>query len=227
MQNILARARVNADRVKLREKENLEQWITLARPGAVNDLGDGLQGNLHQRRHTIMRNYSIAKTGPAWQDVNDPAQRVGIFIENTVTDPGEIASNHYFFGDRLRIYVPNNLADADYTKLLNNLIVLVHYQDARKPKEIMARDCLRVDNRRPNCGNNTTTPVEGTRTEIIDLGNFYRFEGAEVIALHPKDKVKTIGFAWLGGTAPAAPSVTSLNLCICVDGDLFAPLGRK
>ncbi|MDC1143101.1 hypothetical protein OAU50_08415 [Planctomycetota bacterium] len=208
-------------------KIGLMAVIANNRPGSAGTVKDLLNDQTDGRRHIIPRTVRIA-TGGAWDDFTNAAKKVKLFTNGGVEELDRQPNQHVYHGHTVKAYMPTNLAEADEDSIINKLLIGIQGQDGRKTHWFPAREALCTAKRRANAGVefDGNDAVEGTRTELLEVGKAHALPHQDAITLLPQDSKESIVFAWREGTEPAAPT-GNIDLEIIVDGELFAQINRS
>lgn len=217
-----------------RRKANKELGLVIgvARPNLIGRLDEFMQANMDARDFALSRKWTLASSS-AYKDFTQDANKLRLFSDiKGSTFPSQQPSGEVFAINELAIFVNNSTKSAALEELLNKFGVRINYGDGRKPFEVPFRRLAKVSSRTPNCGNNTTTPIEGTRTEIIELGNELKLDPEDYIVIGPGDTTYTVEGFWLTdyattGTAAPAGSETAIDVHVMARGRLYKSINRE
>lgn len=206
--------------------------VGVARPRALGSLDQLAQSDLDGRPFCLSRKWTLAASS-AYKTFTTDANKLRLLSDMTTSSqPTQQPAGEVFVIDTIKVFVPSDIKVDAVHELLNKLGVRFHYGDGRKPFEVPFRLLAKSDLRNPNAGNNTTTVIEGTRTELIELGNTLVLEPEDNIVVMPGDTTFHVEAFWLtdyAASPPAGPagSEDAIDVHLVASGERFAAIARE
>lgn len=231
--------RSTADNTKKQRRkaaaQELANIVGVARPKLMGALDNFMQAGMDSRDFVLQRKWTIASSGGAYKDFTLAANKLSLYSELVNSSfPAAQPTGKLFAIKRLAIFIATNEKVGTPDELLQKWGIRLNYADGRAPLEVPARQLLMTGARTPNCGNNTTTPIEGTRTELIELGNELVLDPEDVNIVSPGDSLYHMEGFWLSDYAASPPTTPaggapSADIVVTVraSGRLFSAINRE
>lgn len=232
--------RTTADNTKKQRRkaaaQELANIVGVARAKLMGQLDNFMQSGMDSRDYVLLRKWTIASSGGAYKDFTLAANKLSLFSELVNSSfPAQQPTGKLFAIKRLAIFVKTNEKVGTADELLEKWGIRLHYADGRSPLEVPARQLLMTGSRVANAGAayNAVAAVEGTRTEIIELGNELVLDPEDVNIVAPGDTISHIEGFWLSDYAASPPTTPaggapSADIVVSVraQGRLFSAINR-
>lgn len=208
--------------LRVAAKKELMRELAANRPGSAGQLASLLGTDLEGFDHIEMRNFNMAKAGPAWQDFSDPSQRVKFFISNLVTELSRQNNEQVFVIHGLQINLTTGWINAEIDEVFEKLLGVLHFEGADQKYEFPFQEAANRTHVLPHAGGITgPTIIAGTEVMLNSANRRFVFPGNRRPVILPGDADAQLGFAWLHGSAGSAPTGTALPVNIKAYGRLF------
>jgi len=209
--------------------------IGVARPGLIAQLDDMLQSDLDGREYVLQRGLDPIGAGPLYKDFTLEASQLKLFPELTAgTQPSNAVAGKVAIYSEIRAYISPVTPRACIQELLDKAGVRLKYNDSRDPLELPLREIISTATRTPNAGAayNAASAVEGTQTEVIELGKVLKLDPEDFLVVAPGDSTPNIELFWLTDYAASKPttpagSATTAPLQFKISGRLWKKIKRS
>lgn len=218
--------------------EALANVLGLARGNALGRIDEFVQSELDMRDYTLQRQLKIVDTGN-YVNFNADANKLKLFsVLSATPQPTNQPAGEVAAYSLLKIFASTKVTADTFEQILNGIGVRLRYNDGREPWEFPLRDCLKTGIRNPNAGTAASddSVVEGTETEVIELGREQKLwgtQGEDVLVILPGDGQSNLELFWLTDFAasppaqPAGGEAGDIDLTVEVSGKLWKSIKRR